>query len=113
VTYNIDPGWWPYIATPGFPSYTSGHSTQSGAAARALTDMFGLKSFTDTTHTDHGLPPPQQPRTFNSFDEAALEAAVSRLYRVLELASRRYTPKALLQGNNDFQLTRGLLSVSL
>ena len=35
------------------------------------------------------------------------------LRRVLELASRRYTPKALLQGNNDFQLTRGLLGVSL
>ena len=36
VTYindNIDPGWRPYIATPSFPSYTSGHSTQSGAAA--------------------------------------------------------------------------------
>ncbi len=35
------------------------------------------------------------------------------LQRVLELASRRYTPKVLLQGNNDFQLTRGLLGVSL
>lgn len=83
VTYindNIDPGWRPYIATPGFPSYTSGHSTQSAAAARVLTDMFGIKSFTDTTHTDHGLLPPQQPRRFDSFDEAAIEAAVSRLY---------------------------------
>jgi hypothetical protein len=83
VTYindNIDPGWRPYIATPGFPSYTSGHSTQSGAAARVLTDMFGIKRFTDTTHIDHGLVPSQQPRKFNSFDEAAAEAAVSRLY---------------------------------
>ena len=42
--------------------------------------MFGIKSFTDTTHTDHGLVPPQEPRSFNSFDEAAGEAAVSRLY---------------------------------
>jgi membrane-associated phospholipid phosphatase len=83
VTYindNIDAGWRPYIVTPGFPSYTSGHSTQSGAAARVLTDLFGIKSFTDTTHTDHGLVPPQKPRTFDSFDEAAAEAAVSRLY---------------------------------
>lgn len=83
VTYvndNIDPGWRPYIATPGFPSYTSGHSTQSGAAARVLTNMFGIKSFRDTTHTDHGMAPSQQPRTFDSFDEAAVEAAVSRLY---------------------------------
>lgn len=83
VTYindHIDAGWLPYIATPGFPSYSSGHSTQSAAAARVLTDMLGIKSFTDTTHIDHGLVPPQEPRTFTSFDEAAAEAAVSRLY---------------------------------
>jgi hypothetical protein len=83
VTYindNIGAGWLPYIVTPGFPSYTSGHSTQSGAAARVLTGMFGSKSFTDTTHTDHSLVPPQEPRTFDSFDEAAAEAAISRLY---------------------------------
>jgi membrane-associated phospholipid phosphatase len=83
VTYindNIDAGWLPYIVTPGFPSYTSGHSTQSGAAAHVLTDMFGSKRFTDTTHTDHSLVPPQEPRTFDSFAEAAAEAAISRLY---------------------------------
>ncbi len=83
VTYindNIDVSWVPYITTPNFPTYTSGHSTQSGAATTALTDMFGIKSFRDTTHTDHGLVPPQEPRTFDSFDEAAAEAAVSRLY---------------------------------
>jgi PAP2 superfamily len=80
INENIDPSWQPYIATPNFPTYTSGHSTQSGAAAGALTDMFGVKRFTDTTHTDHNLSPPQQPRTFNSFEEAAREAAVSRLY---------------------------------
>jgi hypothetical protein len=83
VTYindNIDASWLPYIATPGFPTYTSGHSTQSGAAATVLTDMFGTKRFTDTTHTDHGLTPAQSPRTFNSFNEAAAEAAISRLF---------------------------------
>lgn len=83
VTYinnNINADWLPYIVTPGFPSYASGHSTQSGAAAHVLTDLFGMKSFTDTTHTDHGLVPTQEPRTFDSFDEAAAEAAVSRLY---------------------------------
>jgi membrane-associated phospholipid phosphatase len=89
VTYindNIDAGWEPYIVTPGFPSYTSGHSTQSGAAARVLTDMFGSKRFTDTTHTDHGLVPAQEPRTFDSFDEAAAEAAISRLYGGIHFA---------------------------
>ena len=70
----------PYITTPPFPEYTSGHSTQSGAVAAVLTAMFGLKEFTDTTHTDHHLEPALAPRTFNSFDEAAEEAADSRLY---------------------------------
>lgn len=83
VTYindNIDGNWLPYLVTPAFPSYTSGHSTQSGAAAQVLTDMFGSKTFTDTTNVDHGLVPPQEPRAFDSFDQAASEAAVSRLY---------------------------------
>ena len=66
--------------TPPFPTYTSGHSTQSGAAAAVLTQMFGIKAFTDTTHTDHQLTQTQEPRAFSSFDEAAKEAAVSRLY---------------------------------
>jgi hypothetical protein len=83
VTYvqeYINATWLPFITTPPFPTYTSGHSTQSGAAARALTDMFGVKAFTDTLHNDHGLVPPQTPRTFGSFDQAAEEAALSRLY---------------------------------
>ncbi|MFY9556227.1 MAG: vanadium-dependent haloperoxidase [Blastocatellia bacterium] len=83
VTYinrNIDATWRPYIVTPSFPTYTSGHSTQSGAAASVLTNMFGVKSFEDTTHTDHGLIPAQQPRSFASFVQAAAEAAISRLY---------------------------------
>ena len=83
VTYiraNINATWSSYIVTPNFPTYTSGHSSQSGAAAGVLTAMFGIKGFTDTTHTDHGLVPALTPRTFNSFDEAAAEAAISRLY---------------------------------
>ena len=89
VTYindHLDQSWQPYLVTPNFPSYTSGHSTQSGAAAHVLTDMFGRKRFTDTTHTDHDLMPPQEPRTFDSFEEAAAEAAVSRLYGGIHFA---------------------------
>ena len=83
VTYiqdNIDDTWLPLLVTPPNPSYSSGHSTQSRVAAAVLTDLFGHKAFTDTTHTDHNLMPPQKPRTFSSFNEAAREAAVSRLY---------------------------------
>jgi hypothetical protein len=83
VTYirdNIDATWSPYLVTPNFPTYTSGHSTQSGAAARMLTDMFGIVTFTDTIRADHNLVPLLVPRTFDSFDNAAAEAAASRIY---------------------------------
>jgi membrane-associated phospholipid phosphatase len=83
VTYIQDliaPDWNPLLVTPSFPSYSSGHSTQSGAVATVLTDQFGAMAFTDTVFTDHELTPPQAPRTFTSFDEAAAEAALSRLY---------------------------------
>ncbi len=73
---NLAAGWLPYLATPAFPTYTSGHSTQSGAAATVLTDLFGTRSFTDTIRADHHLTPALAPRTFASF----AEAAISRLY---------------------------------
>jgi PAP2 superfamily len=83
VTYIrnlLDPAWSSFIGTPAFPEYTSGHSVQSGAAATVLTDLFGRKAFTDTTHVDHGLIPTLAPRSFRSFTAAANEAALSRLY---------------------------------
>jgi membrane-associated phospholipid phosphatase len=89
VTYiqdTIDDNWLPYLVTPPFPTYISGHSTQSAAAAVALTNLFGIKAFTDTTHTDHHLIPPQEPRSFTSFDDAAAEAAMSRLYGGIHFA---------------------------
>jgi hypothetical protein len=79
VTYVrrlIDPAWTTLLVTPPFPEYTSGHSVQSAAAARVLTDLFGPVSFTDRTHAPRGLPA----RSFDSFLDAAREAAISRLY---------------------------------
>jgi PAP2 superfamily len=80
VTYikrHIDPKWEPLLITPPFPEYTSGHSTQSGAASTVLTSVFGDDfAFEDATHEDEGLPV----RSFPSFAAAAEEAAVSRLY---------------------------------
>jgi hypothetical protein len=73
----IDPKWESLINTPPFPEYPSGHSTQSGAAAVVLTQIFGENfAFTDTTGTKDGL----KPRTFTSFAAAAEEAGMSRLY---------------------------------
>lgn len=80
VTYIrrvIDPAWEPFLITPPFPEYPSGHSTQSSAAAEVLTALYGEdRAFEDATHVDDGLPA----RRYASFRAAAEEAAVSRLY---------------------------------
>ena len=73
----IDPAWEPFLNTPPFPEYPSGHSTQSAAAASVLTALFGEGySFTDQSPTPDGVPQ----RAFAGFWEAANEAAISRLY---------------------------------
>ena len=73
----VDPDWKPYIQTPPFPSYVSGHSVISAAAAEVMTHYFGENfSFTDTSNLEFGI----ANRTFKSFHDAALEASWSRLY---------------------------------
>ena len=79
VTYirrYIDPKWTPLISTPPFPEYPSGHSGQSAAAAKVLTAILGDVAFDDSTNLTIG----HQPRRFNSFQEAADQAAESRLF---------------------------------
>jgi hypothetical protein len=83
VTYIIqfiDPTFVCPLTTPPFPEYTSGHSVQSGASMQVLTDLFGDNySFTDRTH-ENRTDIDGTPRTYNTFFEAADEAAISRLY---------------------------------
>ncbi|WP_405205041.1 vanadium-dependent haloperoxidase [Aquimarina sp. LLG6339-5] len=77
INQHIDENWTPVLQTPPFPEYTSGHSVVSGAASTVLTDIFGDNfSFDDDTELQYGLPV----RSFISFNQAADEAAVSRLY---------------------------------
>lgn len=77
INQYIDAEWVPLIQTPPFPEHTSGHSTISAAAAAALTYSFGDNvAFTDSTEVEFGLPA----RSFKSFDEAANEVGMSRLY---------------------------------
>ncbi len=77
INEHFDDNWKPVLQTPPFPEYTSGHSVVSGAAAIALTDIFGDNfAFDDDTEIRYGLPV----RSFNSFNEAADEAAISRMY---------------------------------
>jgi membrane-associated phospholipid phosphatase len=56
----VDPSWTSYITTPPFPSYVSGHSTTSAAAATVLSAVF--------------------PGNADELAAMAEEAAASRLY---------------------------------
>jgi hypothetical protein len=60
IRREVDPNWLPYIVTPPFPAYVSGHSSTSGAASEVLAHFF-----------------PAQARRLRA---QAAEAAVSRLY---------------------------------
>ena len=73
---TADPTWTPLWATPGFPEYTSGHSTFSWTAATILTKMFGDNyAFTSVSDPKVG----GLTRNFTSFYQAAAEAGYSRV----------------------------------
>ncbi len=73
----LDPAWQPYIQTPPFPSYVSGHSVISAASAEVMSKYFGDNfAYTDTSELEFGI----ASRSFKSFREASLEASWSRLY---------------------------------
>ena len=77
INDHVDKNWQPYIQTPPFPEFTSGHSVISNAAAAVLTALFGDNyKFIDKTEIPFG----NDTRSFNSFYEAAFESSMSRVY---------------------------------
>ncbi|HEV7347451.1 vanadium-dependent haloperoxidase [Telluribacter sp.] len=83
VRRAIDPNWIPFWPAPPFPAYTSGHASQSGAAATVLAAVFGNNfKFTDDTHVsrirDTARNTDFKARSFSSFWETAEESAYSR-----------------------------------
>ena len=73
----VDKNWSPYIQTPPFPEFTSGHSVTSNSAATILTALLGDDfEFTDNTEIPFG----NKPRTFRSFYAVSLESSTSRVY---------------------------------
>lgn len=77
INRYIDIKWQPLLQTPPFPEYTSGHSVISTAAARVLTYFLGDNfSYTDNSEAMFDI----EARHFTSFNNAANEAAISRLY---------------------------------
>jgi hypothetical protein len=73
----VDKNWQPYIQTPPFPEFTSGHGVISNAAATVLTALFGNNyEFTDETEIPFG----NDTRHFKSFYQASTEVSWSRVY---------------------------------
>ena len=77
INETFDNEWQPLLQTPPFPEYTSGHSTITASAATVLTNLFGENfAFQDTSDLRYiGMQ-----RHFSSFNEAAAEASISRVY---------------------------------
>ena len=77
INNYVDKNWQPYIQTPPFPEFTSGHAVISNSAAAVLTGLFGDNyEFTDETEIPFG----NDTRHFTSFYEAAKESTMSRVY---------------------------------
>ncbi|MBK7307123.1 MAG: vanadium-dependent haloperoxidase [Chitinophagaceae bacterium] len=77
INDHVDKNWQPYIQTPPFPEFTSGHAVISNAAATVLTRLFGDNyEFTDATEIPFG----NETRRFKSFYEASAEVSWSRVY---------------------------------
>ena len=74
---DADPNWTPLLNTPPFPEYISGHSTFSSAAARVLASFYGTDHVSFTTGSDTL---PGVFRTYESFEDAAEEIGLSRIY---------------------------------
>ncbi len=77
INNHMDEDWRPYIQTPPFPEYTSGHAVISSATAEVLTARLGDNiAFRDTSEAEFGI----GDREFKSFRAAAKEAGMSRVY---------------------------------
>ena len=77
INDHIDKNWAPYIQTPPFPEFTSGHAVISNAASTVLTALFGDNyEFTDQAEIPFG----NDTRHFKSFYQASEEVSWSRVY---------------------------------
>ncbi|WP_235578406.1 Ig-like domain-containing protein [Pseudorhodoferax sp. Leaf267] len=73
---QVDANWRPLLITPPHPDYVSGHSTFSAAAAGILSATFGA----NTAFSTISVTVPGVTRSFTSFQQAAQEAGMSRIY---------------------------------
>jgi hypothetical protein len=84
---NPDPNWEPLLITPSHPDYVSGHCINSGAAARALTLLFGNDGvkFSATFGGGFGLT-----RSFTGFAAAEKEIGDARVWAGIHTRTADY-----------------------
>lgn len=76
INDNIDKAWHPYLESPPFPEYPSGHACISKASSIVLEYYFGTNCrFIDSAEIPFGM----KARAFASLSDAAQEAAQSRV----------------------------------
>ena len=98
----IDQEWRPYLQTPPFPEYSSGHAVISSATAEILTARLGDSiAFRDTSEAEFGI----VDREFKSFRAAAMEAGMSRVYGGIH-----YTNSCLIGTEQGKEVARIILS---
>jgi hypothetical protein len=98
--------WMSFIVTPPFPDYTSGHSTFSAAAATVLPLFFGTEDLPFTTGSDFL---PGVFRSFSTCQDAAEEAALSRIYGGIHFRSASEDGLQAGSGIGEWTFTHYLL----
>jgi hypothetical protein len=97
------PAWNPLFTTPGHPDYPSGHSQNGGAFAAVMTIILG-DNYQFTLHTYDNLG--MAPRTYNSFDEMAVNVGRSRV-----LAGIHYTYSCVEGKRMGEKIAQNVLSI--
>lgn len=76
INKYLDQDWRPYIQSPPFPEYTSGHAVISASVATILENKIGKNfAFRDTSESEFGI----SPLNFTSFYQASDQAGHSRV----------------------------------
>jgi membrane-associated phospholipid phosphatase len=103
-----DPSWTPLIVTPAHPSYTSGHSTVSAAAAAALAGFFGTDTVSFTATSDDL---PGVTRSYASFSAASQEAGRSRILAGIHWSFDNFDGRAAGRAVGDYVVANFLRPV--
>lgn len=82
ITYiekYIDPSWKPFLQTPVFPEFPSGHAVQIGTMVAVMNHLYGENySFEDKTYPNYVSN--ENSLKFNNFESAGIECYMSRVY---------------------------------